>query len=335
MKLVHKVMTSLVICMLGGLIISSNVLADDISGVTAIETYLLAYISDNNINIVDDTYDYETFLRDTIYWNVYPELNDGDMGEQIYDYAHRYLEPEGGYGPDTEIDAFDVSTLIYDVYLPVVMTDENHNFGIVRAAAVPGYNGYAAAQYALDNSEHGERTRTDGHPDFNNDCTGFVSQALEAGGFTQNGTGSCVTEWALDEWYVTPSSLSCKAQFWKSNNGFAWSAPWSVTGWFGLHQHRNKVDRGPGYEGFVVVNQNNLQYLRNWGDVGEVVQLINGNQYRDIYHTMMITGRENGEIYLTYHTGPGGLDVEDRPLSDVQANLPDSNIRYILLEYFY
>jgi len=61
-----------------------------------------------------------------------------------------------------------------------------------------------------------------------------------------------------------------------------------------------------------------LSQLRSAAAVGDILQLQNASGGAK-WHSMVVTRKQNGEIYLTYHSGPNGVDVVDKSLANVAA----------------
>ena len=122
------------------------------------------------------------------------------------------------------------------------------------------------------------------------DCTNFVSQCILA--------GSCVMNFTPDfGWYFR--SAADRAPAWTGVEAF-----WSF--FTGAPDFR-AANGGIGPFG-VEVEQGAVE-------PGDVVQL--GRENGDYYHTLLVTGVQEGEILVSAHS----IDVYDRPLSTYTAPL--------------
>ncbi|MEM6469865.1 MAG: amidase domain-containing protein [Planctomycetota bacterium] len=121
---------------------------------------------------------------------------------------------------------------------------------------------------------------------FDNDCTNFVSQAMLAGGWQMTGPREFRARQRDDVWWY----------------GGAWFTRASYT-WGGAQNFYNFV-RVSG-RGYLVDDSERLSF-------GDVVQMRSGGV---VYHTMVVTGKEDGDLLLSYHTS----DHLDEPLSAIMS----------------
>lgn len=71
-----------------------------------------------------------------------------------------------------------------------------------------------------------------------------------------------------------------------------------------------------------------LDQLRRAAQAGDIIQLQNSTGGAK-WHSMVVTKKVNGELYFTYHSGPSGLDVVDKPL----AAIASPNYNYWLIHF--
>ncbi len=263
------------------------------------------YLAEKHISLAPDSPERGVFMKD-ILWGQYPELSQGPDGEAIRRYAADYINRESadlrtidlhlepGPQPEDQGDA-----------QPNVQTD------VSVTPAYSGYNRSAAVNYAYNWAVNGGQKRNSSFPNFtDNDCTNFVSQAVWAGGVPRSGSGDgCRDEGTTREWY----SFSASPPLWciGSNRNFVWSSAWSVVSDFWNYQTqyaRNATS--------TTYSATQLTSLRNAAALGDIVQLQDSTGGAK-WHSMVVTKKANGEIYLTYHSGPGGNDVVDKSLKDV------------------
>ncbi|MFZ5823859.1 MAG: amidase domain-containing protein [Bacillota bacterium] len=226
---------------------------------------------------------YVIFLKD-ILWGVYPELEQHPKRELIRTYAASNLNKEAA---------------------SLAEGSEASRPKSPREAEPVGwtYNRQAAVDYAYTWAQNGGRKRNPSFPDFaGNDCTNFVSQAVQAGGVPMAGTGGCGSESNNQEWYVKTSA------WWCFTNKWAWSTGWSVVQdfWFYHTQHKQHATS-------TEYTFDQIAQLRQAAQPGDILQLQNASGGHK-WHSMVVTKKENGEIYLTYHSGPNDKDVVDKAL---------------------
>ncbi|MER7761926.1 amidase domain-containing protein [Streptomyces sp. NPDC097619] len=129
---------------------------------------------------------------------------------------------------------------------------------------------------------------------YGQDCTNFISQALHSGGWKET-SGGILDRKNNKKWFYGSLELST-SYTWAGAENFYWFAL--------VHSGRNK--RVPNV--WNLLPSDILQ--ADWGPRP------NGN----INHTMMVTGRQGGMLYMTYHT-PNFVDV---PLDYLRAKYPGS-----------
>jgi hypothetical protein len=137
---------------------------------------------------------------------------------------------------------------------------------------------------------------------FTNDCTNFVSQALRAGGWRDVGPsiGSLIVgfphrSYPNDWWYLkhTPDDRWGQSLTWNNANSF-----------FVFINASGRAD--------LTLKLKNLE-------PGDVL-LADWTFDFDVDHAMIVTRKDQKDIYLTYHSGPGGKPVVDKPLSEIKKD---------------
>lgn len=240
------------------------------------------YLKRNDANIRLGTAQYYVFLKD-ILWGVYPDLQDAD----VLTFAANQI------GKGTK-------------QVQEVTTSSEHPEDV--APSFRGYDRTRAVQYAYAWAKHGGRSRNPAYPDFGeNDCTNFVSQVVHAGTVSMTGAGFCGSTDTSDQWYVNPASWWCF-------RSFAWSSSWVNV--YDFWRYQTAIARNAKSREYLA---SQLDELREAARVGDIIQLQTlGAGVK--WHSMVVTMKENGEIYLTYHSGSGGKDVVDRPLEELFGN---------------
>jgi len=183
------------------------------------------------------------------------------------------------------------------------------------ASAIQLFSGSAAGTYARTwalstNSAYGR---------FGNDCTNFVSQAMDAGGWTHlAGSGYCADRKKDSVWWFTRGGCRYTACPW------GWCPTIRTIDashtWGGAHNFYNFVKttgRGTG-----------AAHVMNLGE-GDVLQMdFSGGGH--IGHTMVVTGKTATNLFLSYHTS----DHLDEPFypdgknAGILARNPDPPTKY-------
>jgi hypothetical protein len=136
------------------------------------------------------------------------------------------------------------------------------------------YSGSAAAAYA--------RTWATGtnssYPRFGNDCTNFVSQSVLAGGWSMVG-GSCSDRKDNDVWWYGES----KCWYPSVRASYTWAAAQNFANFM--------VKSGRGKNAARVSDL----------DIGDILQMKFAGD-SNIHHTMIVTDKKSGDIFLSYHT---------------------------------
>lgn len=254
------------------------------------------------------TAEYSIFLKDVL-WGVHSELLGHEDTDEIMRYAANYLSrhnPESGAAEPSS----------HSIPEPLGLG------GGSADSSFAGFNRSAVVNYAYRWASSGSKMRNGSYPDFSNDCTNFVSQAVLAGGVPMSGSGDCKHESTYAEWYVQRSSG------WLCFNDWAWSTSWSVVDPFSSYHFITGAHARASF-----FDPSRLSDLRSMAQPGDVVQLRSVGD-SSFYHSMVVTKKSGGEIYFTYHSGPGNLDVVDKPLVDI-ARSPSPPDLYRMLQFQY
>lgn len=280
-----------VICMFASVLLISAPVGAQEGETVEPEKAISQYIEAKNLKLEVDSSEYGIFIKD-ILWGLHPELSQGPNGDSVLRYAADYVNRGS----------------VEFASKGLTLSEEEN-----VQPEFSGYNRQAVVNYAYAWTQNGGRRRNSGFPDFtDNDCTNFVSQAVWSGGVPRNGSGDgCRDEVTTSEWY----SYSANPPLWciGSNRNFVWSSGWSVVAdfWRYQTQYRHNATSST-YSG------SQLSQLRSAAALGDIVQLQNASGGAK-WHSMVVTRKQNGEIYLTYHSGPNGLDVVDKSLANVAA----------------
>lgn len=313
------------------------------SGQEMTRDILHRYLQQQNREMLEGSPEYQSFLTD-ILLGEYPELSKGKDSAAIVDYAHRLLRiPKDRDTVAIEAAPFtrddinkDEMSLLQRTQQRTQRVGENP---IWQMEAV-SYNRAAAANYGLNWSLDGGQKRNPDYPDFTyffeifgNDCTNFVSQAVRAGGRQMEGTGDCKNENTYSEWYVKSGTpWWCQGMF----SGWAWSNTWTVVSYFRQYMSdknyalvRYYPIKGSDANKINSASLNQIIYDAWEGDVIQIRQ--NGSST----HSMLVTSwywysRDNSDLKMTYHSGPGNKDVVGKSLRTIASSQP-ANTDLILI----
>jgi len=158
--------------------------------------------------------------------------------------------------------------------------------------SVPGSNYTAMMNYA----KCWWNKRNFSYPSYGSDCTNFVSQAMEAGGWTNVGG-----------WYQSNSV------WWHNWN---WNASWT---WAGAQKFANFAY----HSGRIYW----LSYLSDMGpaDIMQIAEDAPNNQ--NVTHSTFVTYKYGNDIRVTYHT----TDTLNRSIWDIYYDANHRNWRYYAL----
>lgn len=162
------------------------------------------------------------------------------------------------------------------------------SFSCAEAQERAKYDGKQAAAYA----RKWALKENSGYEKFDNDCTNFVSQSLLAGGWKQ--IDSSILDRKRDDvwWY---GGTFAKASY-------TWGGAENLARFFKAKGRAEEVADAAKL------------------GLGDVVQL--KNREGKIYHTMIVTGENKGNLLLSYHTD----NHLDEPLSKIQKRLPEGTV---------
>lgn len=150
--------------------------------------------------------------------------------------------------------------------------------------ALRGYNYSAMVKYANKHwKNHNGHFRT-----YGNDCTNFVSQAMDAGGWGPKG-GSLLQRRSNKYWFYGPVKIMT-SYTWAGAENWYWFAK--------KHSKRTKI-------------LDNVYKLAS----SDVLQA-DWDRNNNINHTMIVTKKYRGTPYLTYHTG----DTHNKSFKKIKAD---------------
>lgn len=275
------------------------------------ERAIQEYIKRNNLlDIKTDSSKYQTLMKD-ILLGEHPDLMTLVGNKELIDYALKQLK----LTPDSDSSKIIIPQTKNQPLEKNKSANAKNNISYIEPLAI-SYNRGAAAQYAKNWAENGQKIRNSNYPNFPNDCTNFVSQAVYTGGIPQYGTGSCNAENNYDEWYVKRAGWNC----FTSVGSWAWSYPWAIAYPFRYYT----TNKGYASGWLYPRTQDGINQLIYDAYEGDMIQLrANGTTY----HSMMVTSWywnnwNDSDLYMTYHTGPRGYDVEGKSIRQIINNLP-------------
>ena len=265
---------------------------------------IVRYIDSKGLNLKEGTPEYFDFLNNLLWGEYNKDLQTSPYFRKILKYAaYYYAHPEILY-PEQCKDCLDDVIVDYKIQSTTWV-----------------YNPSSAVSYAYQYSTEGGKGQNQNFPSFRNrggDCTNFASQVVNAGNVPIDGNGTCSSYPTITKWYVN------RAQWWCVQSRWAWSTSWSVVGDFYIYQSQYKNNATSTV--FAVSQANSL---RASAVPGDIIQLETGGTK---WHSVIVTKKENGEIYLTYHSGPNGYDCVDHSL---QLIIDKNNIDHFFLLHFH
>jgi len=266
---------------------------------------VIRYIDSKGFNIKEGTPEYFDFLNNLLWGEYNKDLQTSTHFRKILKYAaYYYAHPE----------------ILYPKQCKDCLNDSIMDQGIESVTWV--YNPSSAVSYAYQYSHEGDNTHHNPNfPDFTSgggDCTNFASQVVNAGNVPVDGSGTCSSYSTITKWYVN------KAQWWCVQSRWAWSTSWSVVGDFYIYHTQYKNNATPSV--FTVAQANSL---RASAIPGDIIQLETGGTK---WHSLIVTKKQNGEIYLTYHSGPYSYDCVDHSL---QSIINSNTIDHFFLIHFH
>ena len=256
------------------------------------------------LDVKIDTPEYFNLLNDVL-WGLYNnELQSTHCFKEAINYAaHYYSNPTILY-PNGKERCKECENKVYQ-------TSQVLNFT---------YNPTAAVSYAYQWAVEGGKAQNPSYPDFRNnggDCTNFASQTVHAGSVPIDGNGTCSYYSTITKWYVN------KAAWWCLQSNWAWSTSWSVVGDFYTYQTQYKNNANS-----TVYTVSQVNMLRQSALIGDIIQLETGGSK---WHSLVVTKKQGGEIFLTYHSGPGGYDCVDHSLESI---INSNTIDHLFLIHF-
>ena len=193
---------------------------------------------------------------------------------KILDWKEKhFLAPEGRwYSPDPE----------ENLRLWKQSKEREKEKKLRSSAYSSGYDRVAAVNYALAHYDNPSAN----YPNYTNyggDCTNFVSQCLEAGGWNQ--TSMSLPRASEKAWYHKKGSAMPALQY----RSMSWTSAKA------LSKYLAYTDR--------VVK---MSFPFNNYEVGDIVQYLRGS----VGHSMIVTRKEEGKLYLTYRSINGMSDSD-------------------------
>ncbi|MEF3245145.1 MAG: amidase domain-containing protein [Caldisericaceae bacterium] len=247
------------------------------------------YIDSKGLNLKEGTPEYFDFLNNLLWGEYNKDLQNSPYFRKIVKYAaYYYAHPEILYPAQCKDRLDDIIT--------------NNN----TKSTTWVYNPSLAVNYAYQYSIEGGKGQNPDFPDFRNkggDCTNFASRVVNAGKVPIDGSGTCSSYSTITKWYVN------RAQWWCLQSRWAWSTSWSIVGDFYTYQSQYKNNATSSVFGISQINS-----LRASAVPGDVIQLETGGSK---WHSLIVTKKQNGETYLTYHSGPNGYDCVDHSLQSI------------------
>lgn len=269
------------------------------------EAFILKHLKSKGLNYQVGSSEYNTFIED-LYLNKNKEISKSKYFNYLQVYAAEYINqislqetrPNNDSGIET-IKNLSIQNLIEKAQREeaTLLQAYKTEMDASSAAIASTYNGTAAANYALAWAENGNKKR---NPYYNtgwtNDCTNFASQAVYAGGKAMNKPSPLpngVTE-STSRWY-SERIMEPEAYYWKESTSWI-----RVVDFYSYWSSRaaSVKDYAPSA----------IAQLKADAVVGDIIQLAPSTGGART-HSMVVTKKENGKVFVTYHTGIGGYDV--------------------------
>ena len=286
------------------------------------ENIIFSYIESKGLNISPNSIEFERMMKG-ILLGEYPDLTAKTSSyisspvelDEVIDYAatHMNLESENNLGQFTEVTSEESN---------VNLSEHNRSNQIISSSL--SHNRESAIEYAYTWTLQGGASRNPEYPDFGDeDCTNFISQAMNAGGFSKSGSGNgCQDEDTSTEWYSYPNpspSIFCIGNYRNWEWSTSWSVPLQFRNYFFLQTHRAS-------EIGWTLDPALAKYYLSPGDVIQLQAKNSSNEWIT-YHTMIVTSEDGSDLYVTYHSNADGTDEVDKPLSLIPTG---SSQRYLL-----
>lgn len=261
------------------------------------------YLSKNNINLKFGTPEYLEYLYEQMLYKSDEDLMNHPDYNIILSYFAEYIASYQKYELSDKTSDFTIDDIenkdknLSEIRYENIKKDRIINSKSNVENRLSGYNATNAKNYAIKwwNSYNSNYNK------YSADCTNFVSQCLEAGGAKEKKTSSI------------PSGVYENKNYWYSDKPKV-STPWiRVTD---FHSYWAPKVPDANYAGDTTVSRN--------GQVGDVVQFRDAGTLTR-WHTMIITKKSGGVVYLTGHT----TNRKDYPISSYD----DNSIDWSLLDF--
>lgn len=202
-----------------------------------------------------------------------------------------------------------------EIPMPPVPADVIDVSPILQSTQVINTEAFVA--WALDHTIDGQEWNPSGYVRMRNDCTNFVSQALDYAGWHEVGGPGLSRDFVkTKKWFFPYNKPVYRGRY---------SFTWAVANDFAL----------------MLAATEWAKPIVNWSKVkeGDIVQIDDGNGR--VFHSMIVTYRAPGStgkngIGVTYHESATGVDFENRAIVDIEAAVaaqrrttPDSVVFYV------
>lgn len=273
---------------------------DSKSTIGNIEQIVIEYISENSLSIELGTKEYMEFLLLQLIEDADSTLASHPKYKEVCAYASIYLnelDKAQMYNDFIGDKVFILDQFVRDKTLEKVQIEVKEKEQNDKREAgkeldlniLSSYNSTAAANYAIEWG-NGRNGLYNSHL---KDCTNFVSQAVSAGGKSQEFTNPVPTGITntTTQWY------SIRYEEWHTNHFvYRWK---ESSSWIGVDACHSYWTR----KGASSTNFTTRAAVQNYARVGDVVQLKNSNGAW--YHSIMITKIENGVFYYSGQSKTG------------------------------
>ncbi|MCK4260653.1 MAG: amidase domain-containing protein [Halanaerobiales bacterium] len=191
----------------------------------------------------------------------------------------------------------------------------------IFSVSTSNFDRWDTAQYATDYYYY---YNTPTYPDLNGlggDCANFVSQCLNAGGIAMDTTGG---------WYIRPKVTN---PMWDINTvsdlndnwNLADPSPWISAEEFNNYWSYNAFDHESWEPADLLISLDQV-YDKAWS--GDVIQIMKKVLWwYEGYHTMIVTGYNNPDLLMTYHT----TDTENKSLTTIINAYNSSSYKFDIM----
>ncbi|NLE03381.1 MAG: hypothetical protein GX638_01075 [Crenarchaeota archaeon] len=182
------------------------------------------------------------------------------------------------------------------------------------------YNKYSARDYA-------RKYYYNYDPD-GGDCTNFVSQCLEAGGYKQDKEGTNFLKaglnqnWEKTKWYHKKGKTKLGGDTWDVSTTWAKVTTDRPSLYNGLYQYLTSVKgNSASVYGLSNTSYKNMVAAASVGDIIQLEALSNGKE-----HSLIVSqiNKEAGELYVTSHSD----SYKDKPFSKIMQERLDGEKNY-------